>query len=233
MGAMEYWQAFDAPTIPGAASTEVWRESFTAVMPDGRRLSLPLRDMGETAVAGLIVSQASFAVLDALDAWMVEVARPHAAEIVVGLPTLGHVVGAAVARGLGHANWVAPGISRKLWYEDALSVALASITSPGGGRRMWLDPRVVHRLEGRRVLLVDDVVSTGASVVAALELLRQVGVRPVAVCAAMLQGDRWRAAVPAGLVVQGVFATPMFKGVIGGWAPVPGTDAAGDCSLMA
>lgn len=229
---MDYWQAFDAPPIPGAVPIEVWRESFAASMPDGRRLSLPLRDLGETAVAGLIVNQASFAVLDALSGWMVEVARRQAAEIVVGLPTLGHVVGAAVARGLGHANWVAPGISRKLWYEDALSVPLASITSPAAGRRMWLDPRVAHRLEGRRVLLVDDVVSTGASVIAALELLRQVGVRPVAVCAAMLQGDRWRAVVPPGLVVQGVFATPMFKGMVGGWAPVAGTDAAGDCPLL-
>lgn len=224
---MEYWQAFEA--MPQPDLPEVWRDSYLAVMPDGSGLALPLRDMGETAVAGLIANQASFAVFDMLAAWMVEIARSHGAEIVVGLPTLGHAFAAAVARGLGHLNWVAPGTSRKLWYEDALSVPLASITSPATGRRMWLDPRVVHRLEGRRVLLVDDVVSTGASITAAIELLRQVGARPVAVCAAMLQGDRWRARMPAGMPVQGVFATPMFKGVIGGWTPIEGTASVQDC----
>ncbi len=228
---MEYWQSFASPVAEPEASV-TWRESFAATMPDGRRLLLPLRDMGETAVAGLVANQASFSVLDALSAWMVEIARSHAAEIVVGLPTLGHVFGAAVARGLGHANWVAPGTSRKLWYEDGLSVPLASITSPQAGRRMWLDPRVVHRLAGRRVLLVDDVVSTGASVLAAMELLRQAGTRPVAVCAAMLQGDRWRTTIAGGVVVQGVFATPMFRGVIGGWTPIEGTQPAEDCPLI-
>ena len=31
-----------------------------------------------------------------------------------------------------------------------------------------LDPRVLHRLAGRRVLLVDDVISTGSSALAGL-----------------------------------------------------------------
>jgi len=131
---MEYWQTFEA--MPQPDLPEVWRDSYVAVMPDGSGLALPLRDMGETAVAGLIANQASFAVFDTLAAWMVEIARSHGAEIVVGLPTLGHAFAAAVARGLGHANWVAPGTSRKLWYEDALSVPLASITSPAPGRRL-------------------------------------------------------------------------------------------------
>ena len=228
---MEYWQTttpFVSEQLPG----DVWRDAFPARLPDGSRLALPLRDMGETAVAGLIANQASFAVLDRLSAWLVEVARPLSPEIVVGLPTLGHVFGAAVARGLGHANWVAPGTSRKLWYEERLSVPLASITSPQAGRRLWLDPRLAHRLEGRRVLLVDDVVSTGASVIAALDLLRLVGVRPVAICAAMLQGHRWQAVIPADLPVRGVLATPMFRGVVGGWVPVEGTDPVANCPLL-
>jgi adenine/guanine phosphoribosyltransferase-like PRPP-binding protein len=125
-----------------------------------------------------------------------------------------------VARALGHANWVAPGTSRKLWYEDALSVPLSSITSPTTERRMWLDPRLVDRMRGKRVLLVDDVISTGASILAGLELLHMVGVRPVAVSVAMLQGDRWRGIVPADLAVEAVFATPLFKGVVGGWQAV-------------
>jgi adenine/guanine phosphoribosyltransferase-like PRPP-binding protein len=155
----------------------------------------------------------------------------------VGLPTLGHVFGAGVARALGHANWVAPGTSRKIWYDEALSVPLASVTSPdalgaGSQRRLWLDPRLIPRLHGRRVLLVDDVVSTGASVLAALTLLRRIDVAPVAVCAAMLQGERWCAALPADVTVQGVFASPRFVRVPEGWAVLPGSDATAYCPLL-
>ncbi len=224
---MEYWQTFENGE---ADDVGVFTASFPATMPDGSRLRLPLRDLGAFAVAGFIANQASFAVLDGLSAWLVEVARPFGAEIVVGLPTLGHLFGAAVARGLGHANWVAPGTTRKLWYEEALSVPLASVTSPAAGRRLWLDPRLVPRLRARRVLLVDDVISTGASALAALALLRAVEVRPVGICAAMLQGERWAAMLPADIPVRAVFATPRFHGEVGGWAALPGTALPAHCA---
>jgi adenine/guanine phosphoribosyltransferase-like PRPP-binding protein len=226
---MQYWQDFLGAASP-APKGSVWPDDFPATMPDGSRLRLPLRDLGERAVAGLIVNQASFVVLDRLVGWLADQFRAEAPDIVVGLPTLGHLVGAGVARALGHANWVAPGTSRKLWYEDALSVPLASITSPDQGRRLWLDPRLVERLRGRRVLLVDDVVSTGASALAALDLLRAIGVTPVALAACMLQGDRWRRVIPESIPVRGVFATPMFRGVMGGWTPIEGTAASACCS---
>ena len=229
---MEYWQEFEPPAGPGEAGDRVWTDHYLARMPDGRRLAMPLRPLGDLAVAGLIANQASFAVLDALTGWLAEVARAFAPEVVVGLPTLGHGFAAGVARALGHPNWVAPGTSRKFWYDEALSVPLNSITSPGGGRRMWLDPRLLKRVQGRRVLLVDDVVSTGASLGAGLALLASAGVEPVGFCTAMLQGDRWRPAAPVGLPVVGVFSTPLFQRVGEGWRARPGTDAQDCCPLL-
>jgi adenine/guanine phosphoribosyltransferase-like PRPP-binding protein len=212
----EYWQDFgSAPAQP------VWHDHFDAPMPDGTTLRLPLRDLGETAVAGLIANQASFAVLDRLAAWTAAAAAPLAAEIVVGLPTLGHTVGAAVARALGHPNWVAPSTTRKRWYDDALSVPLASITSPATGanrdRRMWLDPRILPRLQGRRVVLVDDVISTGSSARAGLALLRAAGIEPVGLLVAMIQGQSWRTDWDSKIQVHSAFTTPMFRRTQGGW----------------
>ena len=202
---------------------QAWSGSYAAAMPDGRRLLLPIRDFGDTAVAGLIANQASFAVLDQIATWVAAAAAPFNSEIVMGLPTLGHTVGATVARALGHANWVAPSTTRKRWYDDALSVPLASITSPATGanaaRRMWLDPRLLPRLQGRRVLLVDDVISTGSSAQAGLALLRAAGVDPVGLAVAMIQGDAWRAAWPDVPVVA-AFATPRFRRVPEGWVPI-------------
>jgi adenine/guanine phosphoribosyltransferase-like PRPP-binding protein len=136
-------------------------------------------------------------------------------------------VGAAVARALGHPSWVAPSTTRKRWYDDALSVPLASITGPAtganAGRRMWLDPRLLPRLAGRRVLLVDDVISTGSSATAGLALARLAGVEPVALAVAMIQGEVWRAAWPAAVPVVAAFRTPRFRRSGGGWVAMAET----------
>ncbi len=224
---MEFWQAFtQAPGTHGP-----WRDRFPARLPDGSALELPLRDLTSYAVAGFVANQASFPVIARLSEWMTEAARPLQAEIVVGLPTLGQVFAPRVAEALGHTNWVAPGWSRKRWYEDSLSIPVHSITSPGE-RRLWLDPRLLPRLEGRRVLLVDDVISTGSSAMAGLALLERAGIRPVGLLVAMTQGDRWRAIWPAEIKVRAAFATPRFTPVPGGWLPVPGSTAHDCCPLM-
>ncbi len=226
---MEYWQAFLPPRQGGAP--ERWDTFYDAVMPDGSRLRLPLRDRGKLAVAGMIANQAGFAVIDRMSAWMTELAHGFAAEVVVGLPTLGHVYAAAVARGLGHRNWVAPGTSRKVWYDAALSVPLVSSTAPEAGRSLWLDPRLLTRLAGRRALLVDDVISTGSSAHAGLRLLELAGVRPVGLCVAMAQGDRWCEAWPADVPVAAVFATPVFARAEPGWTARTETVARDMCRL--
>lgn len=210
----EFWQSF---TQAPAETPALWTGHYAAPMPDGTRLTLPLRDLGDTAIAGLIANQASFAVHDRFVAWMAQACAPLRADVVVALPTLGHSLGAGLARALGHANWVALGTSRKLWYDEALSVPLSSVTSPTAGRRLWLDPRLLGRVQGRRVLLVDDVLSTGSSARAALSLLDAAGITPVGVCAAMLQGNRWQAGWNTAIPVTAAFATPLFAREPGGW----------------
>lgn len=198
----DFWQGFTAPFPPP------WRTAYPAAMPDGTALAMPIRDLGQTGIAGLIANQASFAVLDRLVLWLAEQAARFAPEIVVGLPTLGHAVAPALARALGHPNWVAAGYSRKLWYREDLSVPIASITTPVE-RRLWLDPRSLPRLADRRVLLVDDVISTGRSLLAGLALLKSAGITPIAAAALMGQTDRWRAAWPGDIPVLTAFNTPL------------------------
>jgi adenine/guanine phosphoribosyltransferase-like PRPP-binding protein len=224
---MEYWQAFGA----AADRTGPWRETYRAPMPDGSVLRLPLRDFGAFAVAGFIANQAAFPVVRRIAGWMTEVARPFRAEVVVGLPTLGQAFAPLVAEALGHANWVAPSWSRKRWYDEELSVPVSSITSPAE-RRLWLDPRLLPRLIGRRVLLVDDVVSTGASAQAGLALLRAAGAEPQAAVVAMAQGDRWRRAWPTSVPLRAAFATPIFQPDAEGWVAKPGSAPHDLCPLM-
>jgi len=226
-----FWQSLEQTPPSGPP----FADRYGAQMPDGRWLIQPLRALPsnpDRAVASLIATQVAFTVERALTGWLAEVARRFAPDIVVGLPTLGLIVARPVAEALGHANWVAAGYSRKFWYDERLSEPMTSITSPGQAKRLWLDPRMLPRLEGRRVLLVDDVVSTGTSAAAALRLLARAGVVPVAICAAMLQTRRWCDALAEAPPVAGVFATPSFARRADGWHPESGTLADQACPLL-
>jgi len=220
MTGAEFWQHIEAADTPRPAVDGT--SAYPAAFDDGRRLVLPLRALpdGEHAVASLIVNQASFAVVDALALDLAGKLRPCAPDVVVGLPTLGLTLAAAVARHLGHERYVPLGTSRKFWYRDELSVDVRSITSPDVTKRLYIDPRMLPLLHERRVVLVDDVISSGVSMAAGLALLARCGCMPVAVAAAMLQTERWRerlAQVSPSAIVT-VLRTPLFeRGADGAW----------------
>lgn len=225
----DFWQGFLAPDDPLLAAT-THHNSFPAALPDGRRLLLPIRVLpgdGTRAVASLITNQASFAVLDALADTLAAAAAEARADIVVGVPTLGLPLAEGVARRLGHPRMVALSMSRKFWYDDSLSEPISSITSPGQSKRVYLDPRSLDLLDGRRILLVDDVLSTGTSLSAVLRLLLRVRRPPVGIAVGMTQTLAWREGL--GRVgpcwpgaVRSALSTPLLvPAAEGGWVPAP------------
>lgn len=193
-----------------------YRDFFPTSLGDGRQILLPIRPLadGKHALASLIVNQASFAVEDALATELAAKLAPHEPEVIAGLPTLGLTLASAVARKLGHSRYVPLGTSRKFWYVDDLSVPLSSITTPDQKKRLYVDPRMLPLLEGKRVALIDDVISSGTSVLAGLTLMETCGIEPVAIGAAMLQTERWRQPLADRAShwperVVGVFRTPL------------------------
>ena len=205
----DFWQDFVTP--PEGEGVGFYR----ARLDDGRSLALPIRPLadGEHALASLILNQASFAVVEAIAADLARKLAPLQIDMVVGVPTLGLTLASALAARLGHSRYVPLGTSRKFWYRETLSVALSSITTPDQSKRLYIDPRMSPLLQGRRVALVDDVISSGASIAAALKLMALCDVDPVAIGAAMLQSTRWRTALgdSDAARVYGVFSTPMLK----------------------
>jgi len=223
----DFWQEIHLPETFERLPAEGHRGFFPAEFEDGRQVCFPIRELadGEHALASLIINQASFIVEEALCASLADKVLPFEPEVVIGLPTLGLTLASGTAKKLGHARYVPLGTSRKFWYREELSVPMSSITSPEQVKRLYLDPRMLPLIENRRVLLVDDVISSGRSIVAALKLLDALGIVPVAIGAAMLQTDAWREPVstiyPHTLErVVGVLRTPRLKRVAtGGWVP--------------
>jgi len=188
----EFWQQIQAPL---SFDTEQGRSDFyPARFDDGRQLPLPIRPLadGEHALASLILNQASFQVLDAIAEDLATKLAVFQPDIVVGLPTLGLTLASAVAQKVGHSRYAPLGTSRKFWYREELSVPLSSITTPDQQKRLYVDPRMLPLIERRRVVLIDDVISSGASMAAAIQLMACCGVEPAALGAAMLQSDRWK-----------------------------------------
>src|ERR1700678_2268813 len=221
-----YWQEL-TPEVPARFSaTPPFRFGYPVTLPCGRILVLPLRRLpdGHRAVASLIANQASSLVVAVLADHMAALARALDAEVIVGLPTLGLAFASLVAERLGQSRYVPLGYSRKFWYDDALSEPVSSITSPELGKQLRLDPNLLPLIEGRRVVLVDDAISSGTTTVASVRLLQKIGIDVAGMVIAMKQTNRWEAAVAAlsaPLAIRAVFGCPLFQRSDAGWLPLP------------
>ncbi len=216
-----YWQRILAPHEVQQAEAP-WRYRYPARLPDGRTLMLPIRQLASDpsqAVASLIANQASLEVIEALGLLLAQRLMTLQAEAVVGIPTLGLTLAPIVARHLGHARIVPLGYSRKFWYRDELSAAVWSITTPTAGKRVYLDPNLLPLIEGRRVVLVDDAISTAGTVVASWNLIESAGATVLGCGVAMRQGHRWEQALGPdhARTVIGVFDSPLLQAVPEGW----------------
>ena len=217
----DYWQRIDPA---GAFSSGLGEDRYVVDLDGGGQLVLPVRTFadGKRGLASLIINQASFAAQDRLAGDLARRLEPFRPEIVVGLPTLGLALASAVARALGHERYVPLGTSRKFWYRGKLSAPLSSVTTPDQKKTLYLDPGMTRVLEGRRVALVDDVISSGASIAAGIALMTRIGVEPVVIGAAMLQSSRWRASLDPKVKerIVALFSTPMLeKEPDGRWRP--------------
>ena len=222
-----YWQELTAEIPPRFPASPPFRFGYPVRLPCGRILVLPLRALpgGNRAVASLIANQASTIVVAALADHMAAEAQAFDAEIVVGLPTLGLAFASLVAERLGQSRYVPLGYSRKFWYDDALCEPVSSITSPEAGKQLRLDPNLRPLLENRRVVLIDDAVSTGVTAVAAVRLLQKIGVDIAGMVVAMKQTNRWEAAAAMlPLAVRAVYGCPLFERSDAGWMPLTGTE---------
>jgi len=137
--------------------------------------------------------------------------EPFGVEIVASVATMGIPLAIEVTRALGLDDYVILHKTPKIHLSDAIAEPVRSITT-ATRQRLLFDRNRVEVVEGRRVALVDDVISTGASSRAALNLVRRVGGEPVVFGALLTEGGGWRnvLAEDAGKV-RTLGAIPIFR----------------------
>jgi len=116
-----------------------------------------------------------------------------------------------VSRALGLDDYVILHKTPKIHLSDAIAEPVRSITT-ARDQRLLFDRARMKAVRGRRVAVVDDVISTGGSTQAALNVLRRVGAEPVVVGTLVTEGAVWRDTLGEDAAkVQALGAIPLFR----------------------
>jgi adenine/guanine phosphoribosyltransferase-like PRPP-binding protein len=132
-------------------------------------------------------------------------------DIVASVATMGIPLAIEVSRALGIDDYLIFQKTPKIHLSDAIVEPVRSITTDVP-QRLLFDRARIEAVAGKRVALVDDVISTGASISAALALLRRVGAIPVAIGAVLSETNVWRGTLGEDQhLVHALGAIPLFR----------------------
>ena len=76
----------------------------------------------------------------------------------------------------------------KVYMRNPVEVSVTSITTKNE-QKLYLGETEVNKIKGKRVLIIDDVISTGESLAAVRELVKKSGGIEAAACAFLAEGD--------------------------------------------
>jgi len=155
-------------------------------------IDLPIIPITEDlAIALLVEWDHGVRFVEQAAAELAEKLEPYEVDLVVAVATMGIPLAIEVTKALGLNDYVILQKTPKLHLRDAITEPVKSITT-GAQQRLLFDAAKVDFVKGKRVALVDDVISTGASMRAALNLLHRVGAEPVVIGTLLTEAATWR-----------------------------------------
>jgi adenine/guanine phosphoribosyltransferase-like PRPP-binding protein len=192
-------------------SSTVNRGTFSVDI-GSQHLDLPIVSLNDQlALALLITVDIGVAFMAKAGEELAAVLAPYKVDIVATVATMGIPLAVEVTRHLGLDQYVVLHKTPKIHLADAISEPVRSITTDAD-QRLLFDRARVKDVQGRRVAIVDDVISTGASTGATLRLLRGVGAEVVAIGTIVTEAGLWRGALGEDAsMVRSLGAIPVFR----------------------
>ncbi len=170
---------------------------------------VPLSD--ELTIALLICVDLGVSFAETAGRELADLLRPAEPDIIVSVATMGIPLAIEASRALGLDDYVILHKTPKIHLGETWAEPVNSITTDKP-QKLRLDPARVDVVRGRRVAVVDDVISTGASLKAALNLVRRIGADPVIIGALMTEGSAWKEALGADADnVRALGSMPLFR----------------------
>lgn len=113
---------------------------------------------------------------------------PKDTDYILTAETKGIPLAAEMAKQLGHKRYFVARKSIKAYMDNPISVEDNSITTKGK-QNLYLSNSDVQTIKGKRILLVDDVISSGGSMRALCELMNKAGAKVVGQAAILAEGE--------------------------------------------
>lgn len=161
-------------------------DGFYTVDIDGRSVALPILRLPSGIGIGFFNLHGNQALTEHCGKALAK--RIAVCDVIITAESKGLQLGHVVARELGHEYYAVCRKSRKLYMQDGLQTTVRSITT-GEAQTLYLSKHDADLLAGRRVAVVDDVVSTGGSLSGIEELVRLAGGEVVCRAFVLAEGD--------------------------------------------
>ena len=189
-----------------------------------QHVELPLVPLGDDLTLALLITvDMGLQFMTTAGEELAEILRPYNVDIVATVATMGIPVAIEVTRALGLDQYVILHKTPKIHLADAVREPVRSITTDADQQLLFNRVRISD-VQGKRVAIVDDVISTGASTGAALRLLRSVGADVVAIGTLVTEASVWRTSLGEDAEkVRALGSIPIFRpdgqgGLVEDWA---------------
>ncbi|MDU5914405.1 MAG: phosphoribosyltransferase family protein [Anaerococcus vaginalis] len=117
-----------------------------------------------------------------------ELSKKVDADIILTAEAKGISLAHEIARNIGEKSFVVARKSEKAYMNDPINVEVNSITTKNT-QKLFLDYKDVEKIKGKKIALVDDVISTGESMNALESLVEKAGGKVVQKLAILAEGD--------------------------------------------
>ena len=189
-----------------------------------QHIDLPLVPLGDDLTLALLITvDMGMKFMTTAGEELAEILRPYNVDSVATVATMGIPVAIEVTRALNLDQYVILHKTPKIHLADAVREPVRSITTDAD-QQLLFDRVRIPDVQGKRVAIVDDVISTGASTGAALRLLRSVGADVVAIGTLVTEASVWRTSLGDDAEkVRALGSIPIFRpdgqgGLIEDWA---------------